>query len=231
MVGPCKVADQPGVVPDEESFRWAKLKNRPLVMWGKSGFAILPFVGESMRDPAAFADFMPDMTDTFLAGVWLVHGGIARSGDQMDTFASKDIEDPRKRAFLGVMADGTFVVGASLESVTSEQLAAAIAGAGVQEAVLLDSGFSTSLVYGQSIKAFGHSSPDNPSRPVPHAVLIKGELDPATASLGAADVTPVAPPPAAERPRRRRRRRRKSADTASPPAAAGATPGAATPPP
>ncbi|WP_025225762.1 polysaccharide deacetylase family protein [Fimbriimonas ginsengisoli] len=207
MVGPCKTADMPEVAPDLEQFRWEKLRNRPLVAWSQKEFAIVPFVPESMHDASVFADFMPDMTDTFLAGVWLVHGGVARERDDMDTFSSKDIQDARKRAFLGVMADGSFVIGASLESVSSANLAKAIAAAGVSEAVLLDSGFSTSLVYGQSIKAFGHSTPTNPSRPIPHAVLIKGVLDPATAPLGAPD--PAAPVSTDERPHRRRRHRRK----------------------
>jgi poly-beta-1,6-N-acetyl-D-glucosamine N-deacetylase len=212
MVGPCKTSDMPQVVPDEEQFRWAKLKNRPLVMWDKTQFAIVPFVPESMANIGVFADFMPTMTDTFLAGVWLVHQGLARTREQMNTFASKDIQDARKRAFLGVMPDGVTVIGASLQSVSSEKLAEAIAAAGISEAVLLDSGFSTSLVYGQSIKATGHSSIMNPSRPVPHAIVLKGALDPTTANLGAADapVTVVAE----SRPRRHRRRRRKHVDAA-----------------
>lgn len=206
MVGPCKTAEMPEVIPDEETFRWPKLRNRPLVIWGPTEFAILPFVPEGMRDPNAFRNFMPDYTDTFLAGVWMVHGGVAREREDMNTFASKDIQDARKRAFMGVMSDGRFVIGASLQSCSTEQLARAAATAGVGEAILLDSGFSTSLVYGESIKAFGHSTPDNPSRPVPHAVVIKGTLDPSTASMGAADAA-VAPSDEA-RPRRKRHRRR-----------------------
>lgn len=122
----------------------------------------------------------------------------------MNTFSSKDIQDPRKRAFMGIMSDGAFVAGASLESVSSANLSKALALAGVTEAVLLDSGFSTSLVYGESIKAFGHSTATNPSRPVPHAVVILGALDPETSALGTADTKPAEE----EKPRRRRRRRR-----------------------
>lgn len=206
MVGPCKTA-MTELVPDEETFRWDKLKNRPLVIWGKKEFAIVPFVAPSMKDSGAFTDFMPDYTDTFLAGVWLVHGGVAQERETMNTFASKDIQDPRKRAFLGMMTDGSFVIGASMGSVTSAQLAQALAAAGVGEAVLLDSGFSTSLVYGESIKAFGHSTATQPSRPVPHAVLLQGTLDPSTASLGVADaVKPAAQEGTSHRRRHRRHR-------------------------
>jgi len=233
MVGPCKTADMPAVLPDNETFRWAKLRNRPLVMWGRTQLAILPYVADSMNGVMAFNDFMPDMTDTLLAGVWLVHGTVAREKDDMDTFSSKDIEDPRKRAFMGVMSDGKFVVGASLESVSSANLAKAIAAAGVAEAVLLDSGFSTSLVYGSSIKAFGHSSPDNPSRPVPHAIVIKGEFDPETASLGAMDAPVTQAPNEVAKPKlkkHRRRRRAANPDDAAP-SDGGTAPPDATPPP
>lgn len=232
MVGPCKTNDQSSVWQDTETFRWPKLRNRPLIMWSPKEFAIVPFQPETMNTEAAFRDFMPDLTDTFLAGVWLVHDGQAREKDDMNVFASKDIQDYRKRAFLGVKIDGTFVIGATTASVDSARLAQAIAKAGIQEAVLLDSGFSTSLVYGESIKAYGHSSPDNPSRPVPHAVVIKGTLDPETEPLSLAD----APVPKQEedvQPKRKRRRRRRSTSTSTSPSTtttpdAGSTP--ATPP-
>jgi hypothetical protein len=204
MVGPIKTGEMPNVVPDEAKERWDKLRNRPLVMWGPTSFAIVPYQPETMNRDEVFQDLMPDMTDVFMAGVWLIHGGVARSREDMNIFGAKDIQDFRRRSFLGVMPDGTMVLGAALESVTSEQMARAAATAGVWEAVLLDSGFSTSLVYGQSIKASGHSTKTQPSRPVPHAILLKGELDPATAALGAPD--PVAPAEE-ESPRRRRRRR------------------------
>jgi len=104
---------------------------------------------------------------------------------------------------------GHIVLGASTESATSEMVAKAAAEAGVQEAVLLDSGFSTSLVYGEDVKASGHSTETIPSRPVPHAIVLLGALDPITA--------PSAFPPSSraqpeERPRRRRRRHRKPVD-------------------
>ncbi|MGV3615103.1 MAG: polysaccharide deacetylase family protein [Fimbriimonas sp.] len=204
MVGPWKTPDQPEVLPDTEKFRWDKLRNRPLVLWSPTELAIVPYQAESLQTPEVFRDFMPDVTDTFLAGVWLVHGGLARTREDMNVFSSKDIQDYRKRAFMGIRADGTFVVGASMGSVPSERLAQSLAAAGLMEAVLLDSGFSTSLVYGDSIKAFGHSTPENPSRPVPHAIVIRGTLDPTTAELA----KDTGPKPGEEKPRRRRRRRR-----------------------
>ncbi len=204
MVGPMKTAAMPSVVPDEAKERWEKLRNRPVVLWGATGIGIVPFQPDTMRSHEAFVDFMPDVTDVLLTGVWLVHSGIPRTREQMDTFGAKDIQDFRRRAFLGVTADGEIVLGAATHSYTSEQVARAAAAAGLYEAVLLDSGFSTSLVYGQSIKASGHSTPTTPSRPIPHAIVVLGELDPVTASLGKAD--PVNPT-AEDRPKRKRRKR------------------------
>lgn len=205
MVGPCKVADAPSVTPDDEVTRWPKLLNRPVVMWGPQSFAIFPYVPEQMASDDDFKAFMPDVTDVFLAGVWLVHEGQARSEDDMNIFSSKDIQDPRRRAFLGIKSDGTFVIGASKDSCSSSKLAEAIAAAGIQEAVLLDSGFSTSLVYGEKIMASGHSTSTTPSRPVPHAIVIRGSLDPASQAAALAAI-PATDPIMAKGHRRRTRK-------------------------
>ncbi len=207
MVGPCKTHDAPTLVPDTAEERWVKLHNRPVIIWGPREMAIVPFEPGSVNTDEAFKDLMPDYTDTFLAGVWLVHAGVARTADDMEMFASKDIQDPRRRAFIGIDAEGHIVLGACTESASSEKLATAAAAAGVQEAVLLDSGFSTSLVYGEDVKASGHSTNLIPSRPVPHAIVLLGKLDPTTAALGVSTFKPGPAPD--EQPKRRRRRHRK----------------------
>ncbi len=207
MVGPCKTSDQPTVTVDTDSTRWDKLRNRPMVMWGPSGFAIAPYIPEQTVNPDEFLIFMPDVTDVFLGGVWLVHSGVARMAEDMKVFASKDIMDPRRRAFIGQMPDGQIVIGASKDSATSEKLADAIAAAGIQEAVLLDSGFSTSLVYGEKIMASGHSTADKPSRPVPHAIVLKGNLDPGSIAAAAAAI-PATDPIVAEKVSRHHRKKK-----------------------
>ena len=65
----------------------------------------------------------------------------------------------------------------------SENLARALQSLGVHEAVLLDSGFSTSLVYGKQILVTGHTSPGIPSRPVPHALVLFGKPAPSMPHL------------------------------------------------
>lgn len=177
MVGPCKTADMPMLIPDNEPGRWPKLRNRPFVIWGPKRIGIVPFQPESMESDEIITAFMSDFTDCFLAGAWLIHNGVARTAEEIEVFGSRDADDPRRRAFFGIMQDGSVVLGASRSSARSETVAAAAAELGVVEAVLLDSGFSTSLVFDGKILASGHSTDTMPSRPVPHAILLKGKKE------------------------------------------------------
>ena len=217
LVGPCKTADGAAVIPDIESWRWPKIRNRPVIMWGPTQAAIVPYDPPIMNDDSAYHQFMPGLTDAFLAGAWLVHAGHAIPKEQMQMFASADIEDPRRRAAFGFMPDGTVFAAAAKDSVPSSVFAEMLAQSGVQEAVLLDSGFSTSLVYGEKVMASGHSTATTPSRPVPHAIVFKGTLDPASQAIAAAAV-PATDPVVVERTavhHRRRRRRRRHVDEAA----------------
>ena len=212
LIGPSMVHGD-ALLPAGHPEIWPKLKNRPLLLWGPTAFSIVPYNPDRANDPTAYTDFMPDVTDAFLAGAWLVHDGKARDKDALDTFASKDIEDPRRRAAFGVDAEGRPVAACTRDSVSSDRFARMLAGAGLKEAVLLDSGFSTSLVLGNDVLASGHSTATEPSRPVPHAVVLTGVADPASqAAADKARLTttdaPVAIPTDGPKPRRRRRKRR-----------------------
>ena len=180
MVGPVKTSEMAQMTPDNAPERWGKINNRPLVMWSDNEFALLPYIPAQMTKEEQFQFFMKDYTDCFMGGTWLVHGGQARIAEEQSMFAAKDIQDARRRAFIGITAEGEFVAGTATDSVSSAKLAEAIAEAGVAEAVLIDSGFSTSLVFNDKIKATGHSNKDHPSRPVPHAIVIQGKLDVST---------------------------------------------------
>jgi hypothetical protein len=68
--------------------------------------------------------------------------------------------------------DNRATAGVTDPGVTSQMLAAILPQVGLKEAILLDSGFSTSLVYENRILATGHAGPQQPSRPVPHAILL-----------------------------------------------------------
>ncbi len=175
MVGPCYSSNEALWVPDNDPSRLAKIRNRPMIVWGPKRIAIFPFQAQ-MNDPQSIKNFMPDFTDAFVAGAWIVHDGTARTKEQLLQYSARDLMDPRRRAFLGIMPDGSMVFGASKGSVATDKLAEAAAAAGVKEAIMMDSGFSTSLVYGDKVVASGHSTPETPSRPVPHAIVLTGVL-------------------------------------------------------
>lgn len=219
MIGPSENLADKTFVPDPslhlgDTFI-KKLRNRPIVMWGPKKLAIAPYQAETMNNEAVYRQFMPDMTDLFLAGAWIVHEGHARTQEQILSFASKDTSDPRRRAFLGITSSGVTVIGASLQTCSTERLAEAAAAAGVQEAVLLDSGFSTSLVYNGRIIVTGHTAQNLPSRPVPHAIVINGTLDLTGADAMIASAAEGARSPAdIEGEQRARERRRLAAEEA-----------------
>jgi peptidoglycan/xylan/chitin deacetylase (PgdA/CDA1 family) len=218
MIGPCLTSQEGIFRPEKDPTRLVKLRNRPLVVWGPTGIAVVPFNDAIMNDEMSLRTFMPDMTDCFLGGAWIVHAGMARTKEEMSAYSARDFNDPRRRAFFGVTADGQVVLGGSLEVVTTEKLAEAVAEAGVQEAVLMDSGFSTSIVYDGKIIVTGHTAKNLPSRPVPHSIVLAGTLEqpldaetlaalktaePAVGEISALEAQANAPKPT---PRRRRRR-------------------------
>jgi peptidoglycan/xylan/chitin deacetylase (PgdA/CDA1 family) len=213
------VAAQPGFAPDLDAYRLTRLKNRPVVLISPKKFMIVPFQPGYMNDLAPYKIAMPEVTDLFLAGAWIVHDGVARTEEQLQAYSAGDFADPRRRAFFGVMADGEIVVGGTLEVVSTQKMAEAAAAAGVKEAVLLDSGFSTSIVYDNKIIVTGHTAEHSPSRPVPHAIVLYGKLeqptDPEIVKLLSEAKQATEPEGATidsateePRPRRRRRRRR-----------------------
>lgn len=149
-----------------------ELSGRPLVLMAPNETRIVPYDPATMDSDQAMRQALPGVTDAFLGGVWLVHNGVAADDQKMASYQVKDANDPRRRAFFAIMPDGRPVLGASDCSVPSRDLADALQQIGVREAVLLDSGFSTSLVYGDQILVSGHSTRRIPSRPVPHAIVL-----------------------------------------------------------
>ncbi len=152
-----------------------QLAGRPMVLLSHDCTEILPYDKSSARSLANLRSMQPGLTDAFLGGVWLVRDGVAADEDGVSAFHVGDAEDPRRRAFFAIMADGRPALGATTYVASSSQLAAALQQAGVQNAVLLDSGFSTSLVFQSKVLVTGHTAPGIPSRPVPQALLLYGQ--------------------------------------------------------
>jgi poly-beta-1,6-N-acetyl-D-glucosamine N-deacetylase len=219
MIGPCITSNDGEFVPDMDEYRLTRLVNRPVVLLSPKKMMIVPFQPGYMSSETVFKAALPELTDMFLAGAWIVHDGVARTEEQLKAFSASDFAETRRRAFFGITATGEVVVGGTLEVVSTMKMAEAAAAAGVQEAVLLDSGFSTSVIYDNKIIVTGHTAEHIPSRPVPHAIVLSGTLepptDPALVTLLQEASTAIDPEGttidnASEEPRPRRRRRRRS---------------------
>jgi hypothetical protein len=148
------------------------LDGRPLVMIGKDKLVIAPFNRGYLLQEAGIRGLLPDAQDVFLAGTWLVRAGVPQGEPQMLKVNLASYLEVRHRSFIGVYGDGRFVAGITHNRNNAPDLAQALAQAGIREAVLMDSGASTDLVYrGQSLVQYQ-------PRPVPHAITVQAPLAP-----------------------------------------------------
>ena len=177
LIGPSKAGNDPEFMPEAFAAHLPKLRNRPLVLMNGNRLVLLPFQPDWMNNDAAMKAVMPDYTDAFLAGAWIVHNGEPRTREQMQFAAATDFNDPRRRACFGITGNGEIALLGSLEVITTETLAKAAAAAGLVEAVLVDSGFSTSIVFDNKIIVTGHTAENLPSRPVPHGIVLTGTAE------------------------------------------------------
>ncbi|MEO0538008.1 MAG: polysaccharide deacetylase family protein [Cyanobacteria bacterium P01_A01_bin.123] len=137
---------------------------RPLVLISPDDVDFIPFDPETHNTLEGIKVEMPDVTDAFVAGAWLVKDGRGRSYESYGDLWGFD--STRNRAFWGIDHQGRPVVGVSGQLVHTVHLGEILAEAGIQEAVMLDSGGSTSVSYkGESLAPYG-------ARPVPHAVAL-----------------------------------------------------------
>jgi peptidoglycan/xylan/chitin deacetylase (PgdA/CDA1 family) len=163
MIGP--VLSQIGgkFIPGNNSEN-SKLNGRPLVLISSYAVKFISFDRTKHNTLAGVQAAMPNVTDAFVAAAWLVKGGQPQSAD---TFADLyTYEVPRHRAFWGINQAGQPTIGVSKEPIDSVSLGKALAKAGFQDAVMLDSGASTSLTYK------GESQVGYVPRPVPHVVAL-----------------------------------------------------------
>lgn len=141
-----------------------KLNDRPLVLIGPQSIKFVPFNANRHNTLAGVQQEMSAVTDAFVGAAWLVHKQEPRLAHTFKNLFA--YEESRFRAFWGINQYGQPVVGATQAQVDSVGLGKRLAQAGFQEAVMLDSGASTSLVYeGESQMIFE-------PRPVPHALTL-----------------------------------------------------------
>ncbi len=154
------------------------LKDRPLVLISDNGVRFAPFDPAKHNTLESMQAEMPDVTDAFVAAGWLVEDGVPQPIERFGRLYS--VNEERHRAFWGISQAGQPVIGVAKEPIGSVDLGKALAKAGFRNAVMLDSGASTSLAYkGESMVGYT-------PRPVPHVV----GLVPTTAAV-AADCTVV----------------------------------------
>ncbi len=172
MVGPILSAATRQFIPGRpEDIR--SIRGRPLVLIGDDDtIRFIPFDPDTMNTLEGIQTLMPNVRDLFVAGLWLVRDGQALSREELESFRLSSAAEHRPRVYFGVDQDNRATAGVTDPGVTSQMLAAILPQVGLKEAILLDSGFSTSLVYENRILATGHAGPQQPSRPVPHAILL-----------------------------------------------------------
>ncbi|MFK0734987.1 MAG: phosphodiester glycosidase family protein [Gloeotrichia echinulata GP01] len=141
-----------------------KLTGRPLVVISPQAVRYIPFNPAQHNTLEGIQAEMPNLTDAFVAGAWLVKNRQPASKESFNGLYGADVA--RHRAFWGINQLGQPTIGVSTQPVDSASLGEILVKAGLRDAVMLDSGASTSLAYkGESLVGYV-------PRPVPHAVAL-----------------------------------------------------------
>ncbi len=163
MVGPVLSHNHATFIPGG-SKDVQRIARRPLVLISANSVAFIPFDPNRHNTLAGVQASHPGVTDAFVAAAWLVKQGKPQPRASFGNLFDFDAE--RHRAFWGINQSGQPVVGVSTEPVDSITLGELLLKAGLRDAVMLDSGASTSLAFeGQSLVGYT-------PRPVPHVVAL-----------------------------------------------------------
>lgn len=141
-----------------------RIAGRPLVLINPDAVTFVPFKPQRHNTLEGLRESFPGVTDAFVAAAWLVKQG--QSQDRKSFGNLFDFDAARHRAFWGINQLGQPVVGVSTEPVDSITLGEILLKAGLRDAVMLDSGASTSLAF-QGESMVGYTP-----RPVPHVVAL-----------------------------------------------------------
>lgn len=163
MIGPVLSQNTRQFVPGNPSEN-PRLQGRPLVLISPQSVSFIPFNAARHNTLSGIQAEVPDVTDAFVAAAWLVKDGLPQPATSFGTLF--DFDASRHRAFWGINYDGQPVIGVTRDPVDSVQLGRLLAQMGLRDAVMLDSGASTSLVYQD--QPLMHYEP----RPVPHVVAL-----------------------------------------------------------
>ncbi|HEY9889298.1 MAG TPA: phosphodiester glycosidase family protein, partial [Candidatus Obscuribacterales bacterium] len=178
MIGPVLSQATQTFVPGNASEN-PLLNGRPLALISPDEVKFVPFDAAKHNTLRGVQSEMSDVTDAFVGAAWLVRDGAPQSPASFGTLF--DFDAYRHRAFWGINRAGQPVIGVSKDRVDSVTLGELLHEAGVRDAIMLDSGASTSLAYqDRSIVV------DYVPRPVPHMVAL---LTPEEAAKGTCPLT------------------------------------------
>lgn len=138
------------------------LNDRPLVLISPTAVKFVPYRHDIHFTRESLEAELTGVTDAFVGAAWLVREGIPQPAENFGSLF--DFDATRDRAFWGINQAGQPVIGVSRLPVDSVSLGKALALAGLQDAIMLDSCASTSLAYA------GQSLMDYEPRPVPHII-------------------------------------------------------------
>jgi poly-beta-1,6-N-acetyl-D-glucosamine N-deacetylase len=164
MIGPVYSQLTQKFVPGNASEN-PRLNGRPLVLISAEEVRYIPFDATKHNSLEGIQAEMPQVTDAFVAAAWLVRDGQPQPDA---TFGNLfDFNAERHRAFWGINQAGQPMLGVAHDPIGSVALGEVLLKAGYRDAVMLDSGASTSLAYkGESLVAYT-------PRPVPHVVALR----------------------------------------------------------
>jgi len=163
MIGPVLSQATQTFVPGNASEN-PLLNGRPLALISPDEVQFVPFDADKHNTLQGVQAEMPDVTDAFVGAAWLVRDGKPQAAH---TFGNLfDFEAYRHRAFWGINKAGQPMIGVTKGRVDSVTLGELLHEVGFRDAIMVDSGASTSLAHGED------SLVEYIPRPVPHMVAL-----------------------------------------------------------
>ncbi len=166
MIGPVLSQATQTFVPGNPSEN-PLLDGRPLALISANEVRFVPFDHTQHNTLRGIQSEMSTVTDAFVGAAWLVRDGEAQPASSFGTLF--DFEAYRHRAFWGINNAGQPVIGVTKGRIDSVALGELLHQVGFRDAMMVDSGASTSLTYK------GESLVDYTPRPVPHMVALLAE--------------------------------------------------------
>jgi peptidoglycan/xylan/chitin deacetylase (PgdA/CDA1 family) len=167
MIGPVLSQATQTFVPGNTSEN-PLLNGRPLALISPDEVKFVPFDADRHNSLPGIQAEMSDVTDAFVGAAWLVRDGEPQPAESFGTLF--DFEAYRHRAFWGINKAGQPVIGVTKGRIDSVALGQLLHQVGFRDAIMVDSGASTSLAYGEELLV------EYLPRPVPHLIaLLAGE--------------------------------------------------------